>query len=565
MMDAVTDPTVRRISAMMGAQTGKTECLINNTIGYYIAHNPQSIMVMQPTLRDMQTWMEAKLNPMLDETDVVKERIAKPRGRDGVNNQQMKSFPGGYLMFSYSGSPNTMRGRSAPIILCDEIDGYEVTGEGDPVNLLWQRAATFSDRRKLIETSTPTIKGVSRIERAFQSGDMRRFWLPCPHCGEWQTLKWSQVVWDKDDTGDHDPISARYVCEHNECVITDGDKVRMMRKGEWRAEKKFKGHASFHLSELYSPFRKWRDIVESFLEKKRANDLQSFVNVSLAETWEEQGESVDQDGLMERREDYTLVPADVLLLTAGVDVQQDRIEVETVGWGADFESWGIDRTQLWGDPNGPELWEDLDRYLLQQYETEDGHQLGIACTCIDSGYLTSTVYQWVAPKLGRRIYAVKGVAGEGRPIVQRSPKPRTPGKTPKTMFAVGVDGVKGLILAGLTRKKPGPGYAHFPEHYPSDFFEQLTAEKRVTKYRKGFAYREWIKIRHRNEALDIRVYAYAAVTILNPIWNALKRAKMPEDDAKVPENAQTAVQKQLKKQRIQRRGRGKSRYMDGWR
>lgn len=543
---------------MMGAQTGKTDCLINNTIGYHIAHDPKSIMVMQPTLRDMQTWMEAKLNPMLDSTDVVRDRVAKARGREGVNNQQMKSFPGGFLMFSYSGSPNTMRGRSAPIILCDEIDGYEITTEGDQVQLLWQRAATFGDQRKLIETSTPTIKGVSKIEKAFEAGDQRRYWMPCPHCEQWQTLQWSQVTWDKDEEG-HLPETARYICEHNKCTITDGDKSWMLRNGEWRADKPFKGHASFHLSELYSPWRRWEDIVQSFLDKKNANDLQSFINVSLAETWEEAGESVDQHVLAERREDYAAeVPDGVLVLTAGVDVQKDRIEVETVGWGADFESWGIDRTQLWGDPEETAVWEDLDRYLLQQWTNPDGNQLGVACACVDSGYLTSSVYKWVAPRAGRRIYAVKGVAGEGKPVVQKSPKPRTPGKAPKTMFAVGVDGVKGSILSNLSRKEAGPGYCHFPLNYPNEFFEQLTAEKRVTKYRKGFPYREWVKTRARNEALDIRVYAYAAISILNPIWHSFKSKE------EQPKRPQPTVMSQMQKARKNNVNRRKGGFVGKW-
>lgn len=211
-MNCMNDRRTRRVSLMWSAQVGKTESA-NNVIGYYIGQNPMSVILMQPTQSDLKTWQETKLTPLLEDTEQLKEVVAKPRGREGVNNQLMKSYPGGFLMFSWSGSPNTMRSRSAPIIICDEIDGYSVTEEGDPVQLLQQRSATFGDKAKLLEISTPTIKGFSRIEKAFNAGDQRYFFVPCPHCGEFQRLKWGQVEWSKDEEGNPLPETALYFCE----------------------------------------------------------------------------------------------------------------------------------------------------------------------------------------------------------------------------------------------------------------------------------------------------------------------------------------------------------------
>lgn len=541
-MDCMGDPHTRRVSLMWGAQLGKTE-IENNAIGFYISQDPQSVMMMHPTQSDLKTWVETKLTPLLIDTPVVRDRVAKPRSRDGVNNQNMKSYPGGWLMFAWSGSPNTMRGRSAPKIVCDEIDGYTMTPEGDPVNLLWQRAATFGDQRKLIESSTPTLKGFSRIEKAFEAGDKRRYWLACPHCGERQILKWGQVQWEKED-GEHLPETAVYVCEHCEKHIEDSHKAAMLRDGEWRAEKPFRGHASFHLNELYSPFRRWRDIVESFLEKKRAGDLQTFVNVSLAETWEEDGEKIDDTGLMARREEYTApVPDGGLVLTCGVDVQPDRLECEVVAWGHDEQSWSVDYNILYGDPDLPEVWEHLDDYLSQRWEHETGIELSITSTAVDTGGSnTQAVYTYCRKRKGQRVFAIKGKGGEGIPIVG-SPTQRKVGKRTSrkvALFSLGVDQAKSLLYKRLPLEGEGPGRCHFPKHYQDEYFRMLTAEKCVTRYVKGFPKREWQKIRPRNEALDCRVYAYAALLIIGPNMRRIEKRLKAKFEA-LPESTNKEI------------------------
>lgn len=526
------NPDCHRITLMWGAQVGKTQ-IQNCAIGYNIHQNPANQMMMQPSQGDLQTWLETKFTPMVESTPVLENRLAKPRSREGVNNNRMKSYPGGFLMFSWSGSAKTMRGRSAPKIYCDETDGYERTAEGHPVSLLWQRSATYGDQRCLFETSTPTLKGASHIEDAFEAGDKRRYFMPCPHCQEKITFQWSNVTWDKDEeTGEHLPETAHYACQECGGVINDGQKLAMLRMGEWIGEKEFRGHASYHLSELYSAFRKWRDIAQSFLEKKAQNDLQTFTNVSLAETWEIEGDQVDQTGLLARRERYNAtVPADGLVLTAGVDCQDDRLEMEVLAWSNGFESFGIDYKVIYGDPSQPEIWRDLDNALRASYEHESGTLLNIAATCIDSGgHHTQEIYDFCYQKFNRRIYPVKGVGGEGRPIVS-APTKRKYGKANKTikLFSVGTDSAKNLLFSNLRISEPGPGYCHFPESYTEEYFSQLTAEKRVTKYRKGFAYQEYIKTRARNESLDIRVYNLAAITLLNPNFDAIRASLLPTE------------------------------------
>ena len=543
-MDCIGDKVTRRVSLMWSGQVGKTEC-INNGIGYSIAQDPKSVMMMHPTQSDLKTWSETKLEPLLNDTPCIKDVIAKPRGRDGVNNALMKSYPGGFLMFSWSGSTNTMRGRSAPIINCDEIDGYTITKEGDAVQLLWQRAATFGDRRKLIETSTPTIKGFSRIEKAFLAGDQRYYYVPCPHCDNKQRLKWGQVKWDKDEEGNHLPETAHYVCEHCGCIIEDKHKPAMLRDGEWIASRPFRGHASFHLNELYSPWRKFSDIVQSFLDKKAAGDEQSFINLSLAETYEEKGEQIDDTGLLKRREHYAAqVPMGGVYLTAGVDTQVDRLECEVVAWGVGEESWSIAYAVIYGDPDRKGTWDALDDFLDQRFKHESGVELSISATAIDSGGLnTQSVYNYCKKRRASRRFAIKGKGGEGIPIVS-APSKRKSGKKGRAveLFSVGTDQSKTLIYKRLGLDGSGPGRCHFPDNYPNqyneEYFKMLTAEKCITRYVKGFPKREWVKTRPRNEALDVRVYSYNALLIVNPNLKRvqariLKKAELIEPEEKL--------------------------------
>lgn len=582
-IDMTMDPSCYRVTLQWGAQVGKTTVALCAQ-GYRIAQNPTSQMMMQPSEGDLKTWLETKFNPLVDENAVLSNLLATPRGREGVNNQKMKSYPGGFIMFSWSGSPKTMRGRSAPFIVCDETDGYDRTNEGHPVSLLWQRAATFGDQRSLLEISTPIFKDTSHIENSFENGDKRRFFVACPHCGTHQHLEWEYVVWDKSEDGEHLPETAAYACRDCGVHWNDGERIAAIRVAEsrgggWRAEKPFKGHASYHLNELYSCFRKLRDIVQSFLEKKSSGDLQTFINVSLAQTWEEPSEKLESQALMGRACAFPAqVPARGVCLTAGIDMQEDRLEVETVAWGLGEESWSVDYKVLWGDPLHPDVWADLDDYLAQSFAHESGAELPISGACLDTGGskgYTQAAYDYAKGKTGRRLFAVKGAGGWGMPIVSAPSRKRTGrGQRKVDLFIVGADEAKLVVMRRLQLEAPGPGYCHFPDTRDPEWFNQLTAERLKLKYIRGVPIREWHQTRDRNEALDCRVYATAALKIINPNLKKLsdrlssddlypvpgdtsQRKKAPEKapaEEKPPTSETGASRKSTRKRRAKKRG-----------
>ena len=539
-LDMIANPDCREITLMWGAQTGKTFVQLC-AMGYFIEHDPQSQMMMQPSQGDLQTWLSAKFDPMVEQSDSIRGKVSAPRARGGVNNQRMKQYPGGFLMFAWSGSPKTMRGRSAPKIFTDEIDGYEQTVEGDPLALIKQRSATFGDQRLMFKTSTPTFKDASRIEESFRAGDRRRWFVDCPDCGGSQYLKWSQVTWLKNDEGEHMPETATYACEHCGVTWDEIQRIRALRAGYWKAEKPFAGHASYHLPEMASLFVELPEMAKSFLEKKAKGDLQTFVNVSLAETWDEAGATHDPDLLYNRREAYAAqVPAEAVVLIAAVDVQDDRLEVSVWGFGGPDgdNTYLITHDVFRGNPGARDLWDRLDDYLETEYEHENGFRLRLAATGIDSGgHYTTEVYKYCkrAQERGRRVYALKGSNQRGAPIVGRPTNRNAQGVD---LFAVGTDAAKEIIFKRFSIADPSvPGYVHFPTGEPMidpEFFAQLTAEKRVTTYRNGFPVMIYKKMRPRNEALDCFVYAIATLNILRPNFRAIAAKLIPGD---MPEKA----------------------------
>lgn len=553
-MDMLVDPDCYRVTLMWGAQVGKT-MLALCVQAYSVAAEPRSQMMMQPSQDDLRTWLETKFNPLAEECAPVNNAIAKPRGRDGVNNQKMKSYPGGFLMFAWSGSPKTMRGRSAPLIVCDEVDGYERTSEGHPVGLLWQRSATFGDQRFLLEISTPTLKGESYIEKAYEMGDQRHFFVCCPHCDDHVTLEWENVKWDGQRETDAEtlaaideqkPETAHLYCPSCGAQWNDGERIAAIRQAEergagWKASRPFEGHASYHLNELYSTFRKVPAIVRDYLDKLKTDDLQTFTNVSLARTWEEEGDKVDPDSLMARREEYAAqVPAGGLYITAGIDMQVDRLECEVVAWGVGEESWSLGYHVLWGDPLTPDPWDALDDLLAETYQHETGAIMPIMAACLDtggtSGY-TQAAYDYARGRTGRRLFAIKGVGGWGRPIVEK-PQRKQSGKDARKvdLFLVGTDEAKLITARRLNKTAPGPGYCHFPADRDEEWFKQITAEKLTMRYVKGQPIREWRKPdKARNEALDCRNYALAALKIMQPSFRRLAEKFGVANDNAPPE------------------------------
>jgi len=551
-MDAISDPHIRDVVVMAGAQVGKTEALLN-CVGYHIAHDPSPILCIQPTLDMAQAFSKDRLAPMLRDTPALRGKVKDPRSRDANNTTTHKVFPGGHISMVGANSAAGLASRPIRVVLCDEVDRYPASAgsEGDPIQLARKRSATFWNR-KIVQVSTPTNKGASRIEASFEESDKRRFFVPCEDCGEHQTLKWSNVRWDKDE-----PETAHYVCDECGSVWDDGARYRAIRKGEWRATEEFKGIAGFHISGIYSPWTPLADAVRDFLSaKKMPETLRVWTNVYLAESWEDQGERVDDYAIAERAEAFgDALPEDIVLITAGIDVQNDRFEMEVVGWGREEESWSLDYKVIYGDPSTPQIWNDLDLALKQRFKTEDGRELDIRAACIDSGgHYTQAVYNFVRPREGRRIFAIKGMAGESRPIASR-PTRNNIGKI--RLFTLGVDNIKELIFSRLKITMQGAGFCHFPDDRPDEYFKQLAAsEKIVTKFHKGFPRREFVKTRTRNEALDCRVYAIGALAILNTNLNTLA-------DRKAHQVAQPS--NDAPKQSQPRRPNTRGGFVNGWR
>ena len=532
MMDAVSDPSIETIVLMTCAQVGKTE-LINNVVGYHIHQDPAPMLVVQPTLEMAQTWSKDRLSPCLRDTPVLAGKVKDPRSRDSGNTTLHKSFAGGHVTACGANSPSSLASRPCRIILCDEVDRYPLSAgtEGDPVSLAKKRSSTFWNR-KIILVSTPTEKGASRIEQAYDESDQRKYFVQCPDCDEYQVLKWSQVKWE-----DQNPYSARYTCECCGTLWDDTARFRAIRYGEWRATSEAKGKiAGFHLNGLYSPWTPLYEAVSDFMSSKRdPMRLKTWVNTFLGETWEEQGDRIDEFDLIERCENWGKdLPEDVLLLTAGVDVQDNRLEVEIVGWGRGEESWSISYQTIYGDPSTSELWARLDTVLQEKFTHPTLGEIIVRGACVDSGgHYTQQVYNYARLRAGRRVFAIKGIGGEGKPVAGR-PTKNNIGKI--NLFPVGVDTAKEIVYARLKMKEEGDGYCHFPIGRDEEYFRMLTAEKKVTKYFKGRPRMEWQKIRTRNEALDCRVYATAALAILNANLQTLYQ--QAQNRVQSPEQAQ---------------------------
>ena len=535
MMNAINEPGVREVVFMTSAQIGKTE-IINNICGYFIHQDPAPILLIQPTLELAETWSKDRLSPMLRDTEVLSDLVRDPRSRDSGNTLLYKRFPGGHLTMAGANSPASLASRPVRIVLLDEEDRYpdSAGAEGDPGSLAEKRSTTFWNRL-LLTASTPTVAGASKIAARYERSDQRKFFVPCPHCGEKQILLWGNIRFENKD-----PATAHYVCEHCGAILTDKDKPRMLAEGEWVATKPYEGIVGFHISELYSPWVKWPELVRAFFKAKRSPDtFKTWVNTSLGETWEEGGETVEADSLMTRKESWgNEAPEEVVVVTAGVDVQGDRLEIETKGWGVGEESWSLDYKVFYGDPAQGQVWQELDAYLQRPVKSKTGVFLNIACACIDSGgHHTQAVYEFCRTRALRGIFAIKGMNLPAKPLVGR---PSKNNRHKIRLYPLGVDTAKEVIYSRLRITEPGPGYYHFPLERDREYFQQLTAEKQVTRYHKGTARREWVKNRSRNEVLDCNVYALAALKLLSPDFGQLTATIQALPKAK-PENPPAAA------------------------
>lgn len=534
-MDAVLEPDIQKIVFMKSSQVAGTEILIN-ILCYFIHIDPSLMLYIAETEDKARDWTGEAFDPTITESPVLRERLRDATsGKSADNNQRIKRFAGGQLTIGWASSPAQLSSRPARIIAFDEVDAFKPTSEGDPVKLAEARTKTFMESRKIILNSSPRNAETSIIEREYLAGDQREYYVPCPHCDEYQTLRWANVKWDDD------PREAYYVCDVSGCVIEHEEKLGMIALGRWIAGKPRNGTASFRINEIYSPFTTWGDMAADFLQaKKHPETLRVFVNTRLGETWKQE-ERIEYADLQISREEYEAeVPAGVKLLTAGVDVQGDRLEAEIVGWGQDLESWSIDRRVIYGDPGQQEVWQELKDYLTQTWTGETG-DFTLAGAAIDTGgHHTSQVYRFCHANKGRRFFAIKGSSDPFAPLIARQ---GYAGKNPKVrLFSIGTNAGKDEVFSFLKVSEPGPGFCHYPadDRYDEDYLRQLCSEKKVPKIRSGREYWIYEKVSPsaRNEALDIRVYAIAAREILNPV--VLRQKPRPNaEPAPVKQEPQT--------------------------
>lgn len=561
-MDAVTDPDVRRVTVMGASQVMKSEILLN-AIGYCIHYDPSAIMLVQPDNENAAKFIYDRIQPMINCQPLLGERVLDVKtGQNNVRSSKfVKRFKGGFLSIASAGVPASLASISIRWLMFDEVDRYSSSSgsEGDPVNIAEKRTSNFWDY-KILMSSSPGLKGESRIEASYNQSDQREYYLPCPQCGELQTLEFGGenesfgLRWEKSK-----PESVVYICRGCSAELTEVDKHVMLPLGQWIPGNPDAdpSHRGYKINALYSPWLSWERLVREFLDSK--NDplqLQVFVNTRLAESWEERGESVNDGSLYSRREEYKAeVPHDAFVLTAAVDVQKDRLECLVNGWGTGEECWSIDHQVFWGNPDTPEVWEELEVYLNRQFTHETGLQINISATCIDSGgHHTQMVYDFVKNTGNRRVFAIKGMHGEGRPIIGPPSRKRTgQDQRPVDLHMIGVDSVKELLYQRLKKSERGPGYIHFPKKYSEEFFKQLTGEKVVLKQNKrGYKERFWVAKRPRVEALDLFVYSYAALKQLASNWEDWKDRLLAYSDPEKP-RPETPRSKAVGKPRRKRR------------
>lgn len=554
---------IQKVVFMKGAQIGGTECG-NNWIGYIMHKAPGPIMAVSPTVDMAKRNSRQRIDPLIEECTALKSVVSSPKAKDKGNTILSKDFQGGVLVMTGANSAVGLRSMPARYLFMDEIDGYppDIDGEGDPILLAERRTATFSKRKKIFLVSTPTIKGLSNIEREFGMTDQRYYVVPCPYCHKFQRLVWENIRSTEE--------AVMYECEHCHTLIAEHYKTQMLANGFWQPSAPGDGiSAGFHLSSLYSPvgWLSWKECVDIYEKaKKNSTLMQGFQNTILGETYEQESDAPEWQRLYEQREDYKVgtIPFGGLFLTAGVDIQKDRIECEVVAWGRQKQSWSVEYFVLDGDTAKPEVWKKLQNVLFKDYPHESGITLPIRVMCIDSGYVTQDVYSFVKDYSqavwggsGARasqphtVVAIKGQSRNTAMLLSTS-KADTKKKGLK-VWNVSGPVIKTELYRWLRMQRIGEdasqfGRCHFPQ-YAEEYFKQLTAEHQVVRITNGYPKPVWEKDpTRRNEALDCRVYARAAAAIygLDRMsergWQELEALIPSKDEAKKIRKQQRFIQ-----------------------
>jgi phage terminase large subunit GpA-like protein len=560
-MDAINEPGINRVSLMCSAQVGKTIILLA-IICYFIDLDPCSMLMTQPTTEMAEIFSKEKLSSAIINVKPVARKISQ-KSRNSFSTILMKMFAGGFLRLSGANSPSSLASMSIRVYLGDEVDKYPVSAgkEGDPVQLAIERTSTFWNRLVFL-VSTPSIKGNSRIESDYENSDKRLCFVPCPHCGEYQHLAWDNFEYAGKGTDDAEPLSGVYfVCNSCDGLIEEKHKSQMISLLEWRAtaSPKNPGHAGFQLSRFYSPWVRWQDIALNY-EAARGDlqQLQVFWNATLGLPFEKAiGDSLDWERLRDRSKlsGYAQggVPMGGLVLTAGVDVQADRLEVAVWAWGKGEQAWLIRYEKILGDPLQPETWEQLASLTLAAIPHESGAELRIRAVCIDSGYLTQEVYIRVRKFKYLHWFAIKGVSGD-RPLVASPTFQEINYRGEKIkkgiqLYKVGVDTAKESLYARSQIDQRGDKYLNFPNDLHSKWFEEFCSEIQVTQHKNGRPYIIWEKLAGvRNEALDTSIYALAAASLVGITrldWESEER-KLIATDSKTQTKNKTRARTKIR-------------------
>lgn len=521
-MDVFREPDIHTVTVKKAAQVTMTTVILN-IIGYHIDQEPAPILFMLPTEHLAEAVSKDRLAPMIADSPRLRAKVSEVKSRTSSNTLLHKGFPGGHLTLVGANSPANLSSRPARIILCDETDRAPQSAgkEGNPFLILAERAATFWNR-KFGYFSSPTLESISFIDSSFKRSDQRHYYVPCPHCGVKHPLEWQSMLLDKNDIE-----GTCHVCPECGSAQYDGDKPGMLAKGDWRAHKpEVKGHAGFFLSQLYSPWVAYATIARKYWDSRGDHEAEVvFANTVLGWAWREGKSASTVEKLMDRRENYTaeVVPWGGVVITIGVDVQDNRLEWEVVAWGRKHESWSLEYRVVHGDPGmAGGVWALLESQLKKTYLHESGLHLNVVACAIDiGGHFPDEVYRFCRPRWGRGVYAVMGDGGGiGKPVVTR-PRPGKKRKTDKDYLCmIGSNACKDTIGSFLRKEMPEkatscPGYCHFPADYDHWYFEQMLSEVPKVKAVHGKRVRQWVlkKTSGRNEVWDCRNYAYAALKI----------------------------------------------------
>ncbi|BAQ17475.1 phage terminase large subunit family protein [Methyloceanibacter caenitepidi] len=505
--DALTDPALERVTLIKAARCGFTS-LLTGLIGHHCRNDPAAVLCVLPTESDCRDYIAADIEPIFEASPSLRGVLGEPgKGEAGRNLITHRMFEGGSLKIVAAKAPRNLRRHTARILLVDEADACEIGAEGNPIALAEKRTLSFANR-KIIVGSTPLDADTSHVLRLWAQSDQRVFELPCPHCGDPFELLWNHIEWP-----DGKPAEACAVCPSCGGVIEEGQKRDMVEAGAWRITRPdVKGHAGFRLNALVSllPNASWAKLAAEYLTAKDdAEELRVFVNTVLAEPWREAVDDVDDADLASCAVPISLeaIPEDVLAITCGVDVQDDRLEVSTFGWSKDGVPFVLDHRALYGAPDSNEAWLDLDEHLKDRWRHPRGGWLKIDATCVDagSGSHYDVVTRFCQARTSRRVFAIKGASGFGRPAISRSRAKRG------LLFIIGVDGIKTNILGRLAK----PGAIRFSDQLEPIYFEQLCSERRVTRMSRGKPVVRLEAIPGReNHTLDSAVYAFAAKAAL---------------------------------------------------